>query len=129
MGELRIGLHGKAALRVAPNHTAEALGSGDVPVLATPAIVALLERAAVNAVQETLAPGEITVGTWLEVSHLAPTPVGADVTADAELTAIEGRKLTFTIVAHDNRNKIGECKHHRMIVSRERFLAKAAGNQ
>jgi predicted thioesterase len=129
MGELRIGLHGKATLRVTPNHTAEALGSGDVPVLATPALVALLERAAVNAVQETLAPGETTVGTWLEVSHLAPTPVGADVAAEAELTAIEGRKLTFTIVAHDSRNKIGECKHHRLIVSRDRFLAKAAGKQ
>jgi len=125
MGELRIGLRGKAALRVTPNHTAETLGSGDVPVFATPALVALLETAAVNAVMGELAPGETTVGTWLEVSHLAATPVGAEVSAEAELIAVEGRKLTFTVVAHDNRNKIGECQHHRMIVSRDRFLAKA----
>jgi len=129
MGELRIGLRGKAALRVTPNHTAEALGSGDVPVFATPALVALLETAAVNAVLGKLAPGETTVGTWLEVSHLAATPVGAEVSAEAELIAVGGRKLTFTVVAHDNRNKIGKCQHHRLIVSRDRFLAKAAGNQ
>ena len=129
MGELRIGLRGKAALRVTPNHTAEALGSGDVPVFATPALVALLETAAVNAVLGKLVPGETTVGTWLEVSHLAATPVGAEVSAEAELIAIEGRKLTFTVVAHDNRNKIGECQHHRMIVSRDRFLAKALDTQ
>ena len=129
MGELRIGLRGKAALRVTPNHTAEALGSGDVPVFATPALVALLETAAVNAVLDKLVPGETTVGTWLEVSHLAATPVGAEVSAEAELIAVEGRKLTFTVVAHDNRNKIGECQHHRLIVSRDRFLAKAAEKQ
>jgi len=129
MGELRIGLRGEAALRVTSDHTAEALGSGDVPVLATPALVALLERAAVKAVEGRLNQGETTVGAWIEVSHLAATPVGVDVTAEAELVSIEGRKLTFSVIAHDHRNKIGECKHHRMIVSRDRFLARALGTQ
>ncbi len=129
MSELRIGLRGRATLRVGPTHTAEAWGSGDVPVYGTPSLVALLETAAVNAVAGRLAPGETTVGTWIEVSHLAATPVGADVSAEAELVAIEGRKLTFTVVAYDNRTKIGECRHQRMIVSRERFLAKVQGTQ
>jgi predicted thioesterase len=114
---------------VEATHTAEALGSGDVPVFGTPSLVVLLETAAVKAVAGRLASGETTVGTWIEVSHLAATPVGADVSAEAELVAIEGRKLTFTVVAYDNRTKIGECRHQRMIVSRDRFLAKAQGTQ
>lgn len=129
MSELRIGLRGQAALRVGPTHTAEAWGSGDVPVYGTPSLVALLEAAAVNAVAGRLEPGETTVGTWLDVSHLAATPVGAEVRAEAELIAIEGRKLTFTVEAFDPREKIGECRHNRMIVSRDRFLAKALGTR
>ena len=124
---LEIGLRGRATMRVTPDKTAEAWGSGDVPVLGTPSLVALLETAAVNAVVGHLGPGETTVGTWLDVSHLAATPVGVEVSAEAELVAIEGRKLTFTVVAHDPRNRIGECRHHRMIVSRDRFLAKVQG--
>jgi predicted thioesterase len=129
VSELAVGLRGRAVLRVTPRHTAEAWGSGDVPVYATPSLVALLETAAVNAVAGKLGPDETTVGAWIEVSHLAATPVGVEVSAEAELVGIEGRRLTFTIVAHDDRNKIGECRHHRMIVSRERFLAKVAGNR
>jgi fluoroacetyl-CoA thioesterase len=116
-------------MRVTHDKTAEAWGSGDFPVYGTPSLVALLETAAVNAVAGSVGPGETTVGTWIEVSHLAATPVGADVSAEAELVAIEGRKLTFTVVAHDNRTKIGECRHQRMIVSRDRFLAKVQGTQ
>jgi predicted thioesterase len=124
---LQIGLRGRATVRVTHDKTAEAWGSGDVPVYGTPSLVALLETAAVDAVAAKLDPGETTVGTWLEVSHLAATPVGAEVSAEAELVEIEGRKLTFTVVAHDNRNKIGECRHHRLIVARDRFLAKVQG--
>ena len=124
---LEIGARGRAVARVTPDKTAEALGSGDVPVYGTPSLVALLETAAVNALAGRLAPGETTVGTWLEISHLAATPVGADVTAEAELVGIEGRRLTFTVVAHDHRTKIGEGSHHRMIVARDRFLAKLLG--
>lgn len=129
MSRLTIGLRGKASWRVAPHHTAEAWGSGDVPVFGTPSLVALLETAAVKAVAERLGPGETTVGTWLDVSHLAATPIGLEVTAEAELIAIEGRKLTFAVVAHDVREKIGECRHHRMIVARDRFLSKIQGKQ
>lgn len=124
---LQIGVRGRATMKVTPDKTAEAWGSGDVPVYGTPSLVALLETAAVNAVAGKLGPGETTVGTWIEVSHLAPTPVGAEVSAEAELVGIEGRKLTYTVVAHDNRNKIGDCRHRRMIVARDRFLAKVAG--
>jgi predicted thioesterase len=126
---LEIGLRGSASMRVTPEKTAEAWGSGDVPVFGTPSLVALLETAAVNAVAKHLGPGETTVGTWLDVSHLAATPVGLEVRAEAELIAIEGRKLTFTAVAQDSREKIGECRHHRVIVARDRFLAKIQSKQ
>ena len=129
MAGLETGLRGHAKMDVSQKYTAEAWGSGDVPVFGTPSLVALLETAAVNAVAGRLGPGETTVGTWLDVSHLAATPVGLEVWAEAELTAIEGRRLTFTAVAHDTRERIGECRHLRVIVSRDRFLAKAAGKQ
>jgi predicted thioesterase len=124
LSRLEIGLRGWATWQVAPRHTAEAWGSGDVPVFGTPSLVALLETAAVNAVAGRLGPGETSVGTWLDVSHLAATPVGVEVSAEAELVAIEGKKLTFSVVAHDQRTKIGECRHQRMVVSRDRFLSK-----
>jgi len=124
MAGLEVGVRGRAIMRVTHDKTAEAWGSGDVPVYGTPSLVALLETAAVNAVAGRLGPGETTVGTWLDVSHLAATPVGVDVSAEAELVAIEGRKLTFTVVAHDIRHKIGECRHQRIVVLRDRFLAK-----
>lgn len=121
---LTVGARGRATMTVTQDKTADAWGSGDVPVFGTPSLVALLETAAVNALAGNLAPGETSVGTWIEVSHLAATPVGGNVSAEAELREIEGRKLTFTVVAHDDRKKIGECRHQRMIVARDRFLAK-----
>ena len=124
MGDLVIGVRGGATVKVAAENTALALGSGDVPVFATPALVALVEKAAVAAVAGSLDPGETTVGTWLEIAHLAATPVGAAVRAEAELVAVEGRKLTFAVVAHDGRQKIGEGRHQRMRVARDRFLSK-----
>src|SRR5574337_2065692 len=123
MAGLDIGLRGYAKMQVSQKNTAETWGSGDVPVFGTPSLVALLETAAVNALAGKLGPGETTVGTWIEISHLAAPPVGEDVSAEAELVGIEGRKLSFTVVAHDNRTKIGEGRHHRMIVARDRFLA------
>lgn len=124
MGDLVIGVRGGATVKVTAENTALALGSGDVPVFATPALVALVEKAAVAAVAGSLDPGETTVGTWLEIAHLAATPVGAAVRAEAELVAVEGRKLTFAVVAHDGRQKIGEGRHQRMRVARDRFLSK-----
>ncbi len=123
---LELGLRGMATVRVTAQHTAEALGSGDVPVYATPSLVALLETAAVNAVVGHLEPGETTVGTWIEMTHLAATPVGMEVRAEATLTAVEGRRLVFSVAAHDAHEKVGEGRHHRMIVARDRFLSKVA---
>jgi len=88
--------------------------------------VALMEHAAVVALAGGLEPGETTVGTWIEIAHLAATPVGAAVRAEAELVAVEGRKLTFAVVAYDDRQKIGEARHQRVRVARDRFLEKLA---
>lgn len=121
---LTVGLRGQAATQVTADKTADALGSGDLPVFGTPALVALMERAAVNAVAAHLAPTETTVGTAIEITHLAATRLGADVRAEAELVAVEGRALSFTVVAVDDRQKIGEGRHRRARVDRNRFLAK-----
>ncbi len=126
MRSLEIGARGAATMQVTPENTAEAWGSGDVPVFGTPSLVALLETAAVNALEGRLEPGETTVGTWIEVSHLTASPIGVMVSAQAELTGIDGRNLTFTVVASDPRQKVGEGRHRRMIVSRQRFLEKTA---
>jgi predicted thioesterase len=124
MSGIVVGLRGQVAARVTADQTAAALGSGDVPAFGTPALVALVEAAAVNALAGRLAPEETTVGIWLEVAHLAATPVGAEVRAEAELVAIEGRTLLFAVVAHDAAGKIGEGRHRRVMVSRDRFLVK-----
>ena len=124
MASLRIGLRAEVEVTVTRDRTAEAMGSGLVPVFATPAMVALLETAAVHALAGHLNPGETTVGTWLEVSHMAATPIGERVRAEAELTAVDGRKLTFDVRAFDEHEQIGQGRHHRMIVSEERFLGK-----
>lgn len=124
---VHLGIRGSATITAGPQHTAESLRSGDVPVFGTPALVALMEQAAVTALAGHLAPGETTVGTRLDIAHLAATPVGQVVRAEAELTAVDGRKLTFALAAFDGRQKVGEGRHERMIVNRERFLAKLAG--
>jgi fluoroacetyl-CoA thioesterase len=124
--DLAVGLRGTATVRVTEALTATALGSGDVPVYGTPAMVALLEAAALDALRGHLGPDETTVGTRLDVAHLAATPVGAAVRAEATLTAVEGRTLTFAVVAFDAQEKIGEGAHHRAVISRPRFLARLA---
>jgi fluoroacetyl-CoA thioesterase len=125
------GLKGTASLRVGTEHSAATFGSGDVPVFATPMLVALMERAAVEALGSALDAGKTTVGTWIEVSHVAATPLGMDVRAEANLTAVDGRTLTFHIVAHDAVEQIGEAHHRRVIVDSDGFVArvgkKAAG--
>ena len=123
--ELNIGLKGRAETVVTQENTAQAVGSGLVPVFATPYMIALMENAAVNAVQDALAPDEGTVGTRLDVTHDAATPVGMKVEAWAEVTAVEGRKITFAVSACDGRGRIGGGAHERFIVEADRFLAKA----
>ena len=124
---VEIGMRGRAETIVTPDNTARAAGSGLVPVFATPWMVALMENAAVQAVQEALAPGEGTVGTRLDVTHDAATPIGMKVWAEAEVTAVEGRKLTFAVAAYDEREKIGGGVHERFIIKPEKFLARAQG--
>lgn len=123
--ELNIGLKGRAETTVTPDNTAQAVGSGLVPVFATPYMIALMENAAVNAVQAALAPDEGTVGTRLDVTHDAATPIGLKVWAEAELTAVEGRKLTFAVAAYDEREQIGGGTHERFVIKPEKFLARA----
>lgn len=123
---LQVGLKGTAARAVTSDQTAEAFGSGLVPVYATPAMVGLMEQAAVDAVNAALPPDQTTVGTRLEIVHLAATPLGDGVRAEAVLTAVDGRKLTFALAAFDSTEKIGEGRHERMIVSREKFLERVA---
>lgn len=125
MGKLEPGLVGEATLVVAETHTARHLGSGGVEVLATPIMIALIEDAARTLVDSKLDPGQISVGVNLNVTHLAATPLGMRVTAKAKLLAVEGRKLTFEVEAHDEREKIGEGTHTRAIINLDRFMARA----
>jgi predicted thioesterase len=121
---LETGLTYTSRLTVGNENTAIALGSGDMPVLATPAMMALMENAAMLAVASELEDGDTTVGGHIESSHLRPTPVGAEVSATATLEKVEGRKPYFKIIAHQGDAIIGEGTHLRFIVSREKFLAK-----
>lgn len=118
-------LRAEAAETVAAHNTAAAVGSGSLPVYATPAMIALMEKASCAAIEAGLAPGQTSVGTALSVCHSAATPVGKQVRATAELTAVEGRKLTFRVEAFDESGKIGEGTHTRCIVDAERFVKKA----
>ena len=122
MTNIEPGLVGKSELTVEETHTARHLGSGGVEVLATPVMVALMEDAARSSVDSKLEQGQMSVGVNLNVSHLAATPVGMRVTARAELVAVEGRRLTFTVEAHDEREKIGEGTHIRAIINLDRFM-------
>ena len=121
---MEIGLTFTSTTVVDNTNTAVALGSGDMEVFATPAMVALMENAAMNAVAPHLEAGQTTVGTEISTTHIKASALGATITATATLTAIEGRKLTFAVTAHDGDNIIGEGIHTRFIVDRERFLAK-----
>ncbi len=121
---LEVGLKHQTIMKVTDGNTAEFIGSGDMAVLATPAMVALMENAAMLAVANHLAEGETTVGSMISTSHLKPSKIGSHVMADAELVEVEGRKLTFKVKAYDGETLIGEGEHIRFVVNREKFLAK-----
>ena len=109
---------------VSLDNCAVSVGSGDMEVFATPAMIALMENAAMNAVAPALAEGSTTVGTMMKSSHIKASKVGAEITAEAELVAVDGRRLTFVVKAWDEQGTIGEGEHERFIVDRERFLSK-----
>ena len=119
------GLHGSAKLIVAADDTALAMRSGDVPVLATPRMIALCEEAAIAAVAEHVPAGQTTVGMRVQVDHLAPTSVGTQVAAEATLEKVEGRRLTFTVTVNDPCGLVAAGKVTRVVVETERFLDKA----
>ena len=121
---LEVGLKYESRLTVGAENTALVLGSGDMEVLATPAMVALMENAAMKAVADYLPEGSTTVGIEISTSHLKASAVGANVVAEATLEEVDGRRLVFSLKAWDDAGVIGEGKHTRFIVDRERFLSK-----
>ncbi|MFQ3619726.1 MAG: thioesterase family protein [Spirochaetales bacterium] len=121
---LKLGLQGQATEKVSAENTAERYGSGGVAVYATPAMIGLMEKAALLAVDPLLPEGWATVGTHLDVKHLAATPIGMQVTAKAELKEMEGRRLVFSVQAFDEVEKIGEGTHERFLIQVAKFLAK-----
>lgn len=122
---MEIGVKHTSMLEVTDSHTALSMGCGDLRVLATPVMMALMENAAMLAVAPELPEGSTTVGGHISSSHLMPTSVGASLTATATLTAINGRKLTFHVEAHDQAgNLLGEGTHLRFVVDREHFMSR-----
>lgn len=122
--EIQVGLTNKAETVVSAENTAKTMGSGCLNVFATPAMCALMEKAASDLLASLLDEASTTVGTALSIAHSAATPVGMKVTATAEITAVEGRKISFKVIAHDEAGEIGAGTHERFIVYKEKFQAK-----
>jgi predicted thioesterase len=121
LSNLKTGLKGSADLLVGVEHTAPRVGSGKIPVLATPVMINVIEAAALAAVEQLLPPGYQSLGTHLDVRHFAATPVGMRVHATAELIGIDGRTLAFRIEARDDQEPIGDGWHKRVVVNVARF--------
>ena len=123
--EITIGMKGIAESFVEREDTAKEVGSGDLLVYATPCMAALMEGAACEAIAEALKDTETTVGTMLCIEHTSATPVGLEVRAEAEVTNVEGKVITFNVRAYDESGEIGHGTHKRVIVNSQRFLDKA----
>lgn len=122
--DLPVGLSGSAEMVVGEQHTAPRVGSGRIRVLATPVMINLIEAAALAAVEQSLPEFHQSLGTRLDISHVAATPVGMRVRATAEVVKVEGRTVHFRVAAHDERELIGEGTHERVVVNLERFDAR-----
>lgn len=122
---LQTGIKGKQTIVVTPAQTAAHYGSGALEVFATPAMVALLEETAWKSVQPYLEPGQGTVGTRVDVRHLAATPLGMQVTCESELVEIDRRRLVFQVEIYDEKTKVGEGIHERFVIQSDKFLAAA----
>ena len=118
------GLRGEARLVVGETDTAIALGSGDVNVLGTPRLVALFEQATVDALRNMLDDGQSSVGMRVQIDHLQPTPIGAEVVVEAVLDKVEGRRITFSVTANDSGGLVAAGKVTRVVVDVERFMSK-----
>jgi len=121
---LKIGMTNESILTVEEKHTASAYGSGSIYVFATPAMIGLMENAALNCVDEALGDQWTTVGTHVDISHSAATKMGKEAKAIAELIEIDGKKLRFKVTAYDEKQKIGEGYHNRYIINHEKFMNK-----
>jgi predicted thioesterase len=121
---LRPGLSGTASLKVADEHTAPRVGSGRVRVLATPVMINLFEAAALAAIEHLLPQGYQSLGTHLDVRHIAATPAGMNVNAVATVTKVEGRTVTFRVEARDEKDLIGDGTHERVVVNVAKFDAR-----
>ena len=121
---LKEGLHGSAAITVGPEHTAPRVGSGKVHVLATPVMINVMEAAALDAIEALLPAGHQSLGTHLNVGHYAATPVGMGLRATAVVTKIEGRTVDFRVEAFDDKERVGDGTHTRVVVNVARFDAR-----
>ena len=121
---METGIKGQVVFTVDENGSAKTMGSGALDVLATPKMIAMLEKAAWESVQPFLEEGSGTVGTLMNVTHDAATPLGMQVRCCSELTAVDGKKLTFSVEAFDERGRIGGGTHERFIINNERFQNK-----
>ncbi|MBQ8025412.1 MAG: thioesterase family protein [Oscillospiraceae bacterium] len=122
--EIAVGMSATAETTVKHDNTALAVGSGTLEVFATPMMISLMEQAAWRAVAPALEPGQSTVGIQMTVSHLDATPLGMKVRAEANVIALEGRKITFAVRAFDEKGLIGDGRHERFIVTDDRFMKK-----
>ena len=121
---LEIGLKNSSSTVVTDSLTASYIGSGDMSVLATPAMIALMENAAMVAVAPHLPEGSTTVGGFISSSHLKPSKIGETITAVAEVTKVEGKKIEFKVSAYSGETLLGEGTHTRFIVERQKFMDK-----
>ncbi|MGD1877773.1 MAG: thioesterase family protein [Kiloniellaceae bacterium] len=126
MDKIKPGLIGEAEMMVGTSDTAPRIGSGRIAVLATPKMVSLMEEAALAAIEHLLPEGKQSLGTHLDITHIAATPVGMTVKAEAELIEVNGRKLLFAVRARDEMDLIGEGRHERVVVTAASFLSRIA---
>lgn len=129
LNTLRTGIKGEASVAVSDSNTAIAYGSGGVSVFATPAMIGLMEKAALSSVDPELGEGLTTVGTRIDVQHLAATPVGMNVVAVSELVEVDGKRLVFKVEARDESEVVGRGTHERYIVPLQKFLDRAAAKK
>lgn len=122
--EIQPGMKGSASTLVEREDTAREVGSGDLLVYATPCMVALMEGAACEAIAQALGDTQTTVGTALNIEHISATPVGLEVRAEAEVTGVEGKVITFDVRAFDEAGEIGKGTHKRVLVNSQKFLDK-----
>jgi predicted thioesterase len=126
--ELQVGMTGESQVTVTSDLTAKKMGSGSLLVYSTPAMIALMEAAAVNAIDPYLETGQTTVGIQIEVRHISASPIGENVRAEAEIIGVEGKRIIFAVRAWDEQEMIGEGSHTRYLIDEEKFMERVQSN-